>query len=212
MPKPIRSVQAPITNTENISVNKTATLCHMCDRPIVGVFVRIKDKNMHAECFKCNTCGSSLKNVGYYNVNDKLYCDTHAKQAAAANPPAPNLVPVTVKPGAPIPSAAVIAPPKARNGPTKLFPSTYFGVNPTPYKPVSTFTPKAPVQSCPPVGATSANPQAFGAVAGDVDIRSHIPKKDPVVAAPIQRAVAPPAQAAAPPKPSPMFGGNMPMP
>jgi len=98
MPKPIRSVQAPITNTENISVNKTATLCHMCDRPIVGVFVRIKDKNMHAECFKCNTCGSSLKNVGYYNVNDKLYCDTHAKQAAAANPPAPNLVPVTVKP------------------------------------------------------------------------------------------------------------------
>jgi len=42
---------------------------------------------------------------------------------------------------------------------------------------------------------------------------SHPNKKtDPVVAAPIQRAVAPPAQAAAPPKPSPMFGGNMPMP
>lgn len=29
-----------------------------------GVFVRIKDKNLHVECFKCSTCGSSLKNVG----------------------------------------------------------------------------------------------------------------------------------------------------
>ena len=35
---------------------------------------------------------------GYYNINDKMYCDVHAKQAAKHNPPAPNMVPVTVKP------------------------------------------------------------------------------------------------------------------
>jgi LIM domain len=29
-----------------------------------GVFVRIKEKNLHVDCFKCSTCGSSLKNVG----------------------------------------------------------------------------------------------------------------------------------------------------
>lgn len=45
-----------------------------------GVFVRINNKSMHAECFRCSTCGSSLKNVGYFNINDKLYCDIHARQ------------------------------------------------------------------------------------------------------------------------------------
>lgn len=63
-----------------------------------GVFVRIKDKSLHVECFKCATCGSSLKNVGYFNINNKLYCDIHAKMVARQNPPAPNLEPVTVAP------------------------------------------------------------------------------------------------------------------
>lgn len=62
------------------------------------MFVRIKDKNLHVECFKCATCGTPLKNVGYYNLNNKLYCDIHAKLVARQNPPAPNLEPVTVPP------------------------------------------------------------------------------------------------------------------
>jgi len=37
-----------------------------------------------------------LKNVGYYNINNKLYCDIHAKTVARANPPGPNLEPVTI--------------------------------------------------------------------------------------------------------------------
>ncbi|CAH1402107.1 unnamed protein product [Nezara viridula] len=72
--------------------------CSSCGKHIVGVFVRIKDKNLHVECFKCATCGTSLKNVGYYNINNKLYCDIHAKMVARQNPPAPNLEPVTVPP------------------------------------------------------------------------------------------------------------------
>ncbi|CAH0556491.1 unnamed protein product [Brassicogethes aeneus] len=84
-------------------------ICADCERLIVGVFVRIKDKNLHVECFKCATCGSSLKNVGYYNINNKLYCDIHAKSAAINNPPAPNLVPVTVQPGGKIPADAISA-------------------------------------------------------------------------------------------------------
>ncbi|XP_069354820.1 PDZ and LIM domain protein 5 isoform X6 [Maniola hyperantus] len=78
--------------------------CSECNRYIDGVFVRIKDKNLHVECFKCATCGSSLKNQGYYNINGKLYCDIHAKLVARQNPPAPNLEPVTVPPGSRIPT------------------------------------------------------------------------------------------------------------
>lgn len=52
-----------------------------------GVFVRIKDKNLHVDCFKCATCGTSLKNQGYFNINNKLYCDVHAKLAAVQNAP-----------------------------------------------------------------------------------------------------------------------------
>ncbi|EAT42840.1 AAEL005667-PA, partial [Aedes aegypti] len=63
-----------------------------------GVFVRIKDKNLHADCFKCATCGSSLKNQGYFNLNDKLYCDIHARLAALQSPPpgTNGMVPVTI--------------------------------------------------------------------------------------------------------------------
>ncbi|XP_060658907.1 PDZ and LIM domain protein Zasp isoform X14 [Drosophila nasuta] len=74
--------------------------CQLCGVGIVGVFVRIKDKNLHVECFKCATCGTSLKNQGYYNFNNKLYCDIHAKQAALQHPPAgtEGYVPVPIKP------------------------------------------------------------------------------------------------------------------
>ncbi|XP_052131402.1 PDZ and LIM domain protein Zasp isoform X5 [Frankliniella occidentalis] len=82
-------------------------ICADCERLIVGVFVRIKDKNLHVECFKCATCGTPLKNVGYYNLNHKLYCDIHAKMVARQNPPAPNLDPVTVPPGARPPAGTI---------------------------------------------------------------------------------------------------------
>ncbi|XP_017837043.1 PDZ and LIM domain protein Zasp isoform X8 [Drosophila busckii] len=74
--------------------------CQLCGVGIVGVFVRIKDKNLHVECFKCATCGTSLKNQGYYNFNNKLYCDIHAKQAAQSHPPpgTEGYVPVPIKP------------------------------------------------------------------------------------------------------------------
>lgn len=84
-------------------------ICADCERLIVGVFVRIKDKNLHVECFKCATCGTSLKNVGYYNINNKLYCDIHAKMVARQNPPAPNLEPVTIPPGGQVPAGTISA-------------------------------------------------------------------------------------------------------
>ncbi|KAJ1522864.1 hypothetical protein ONE63_002009 [Megalurothrips usitatus] len=84
-----------------------AAPAHRPPRVRRGVFVRIKDKNLHVECFKCATCGTPLKNVGYYNLNNKLYCDIHAKLVARQNPPAPNLEPVTVPPGARPPAGTI---------------------------------------------------------------------------------------------------------
>ncbi|XP_063219279.1 PDZ and LIM domain protein Zasp isoform X2 [Bacillus rossius redtenbacheri] len=75
-------------------------ICAECERLIVGVFVRIKEKNLHVECFKCATCGTSLKNVGYYRINEKLYCDVHAKLVARQTTAFSNLEPVTIPPSA----------------------------------------------------------------------------------------------------------------
>ncbi|XP_076639836.1 PDZ and LIM domain protein Zasp [Colletes latitarsis] len=86
----------------------STVVCSNCDRAIVGVFARIKDKNLHVECFKCSTCGTSLKNVGYYNINNKLYCDIHAKLVARQNAPA-GLVPITVPPGGKAPANTISA-------------------------------------------------------------------------------------------------------
>ncbi|KAG5317515.1 ZASP protein, partial [Pseudoatta argentina] len=90
------------------SSTPSGVVCSNCDRVIVGVFVRIKDKNLHVECFKCSTCGTSLKNVGYYNINNKLYCDIHAKLVARQNAPA-GLVPLTIPPGGKAPASTISA-------------------------------------------------------------------------------------------------------
>ncbi|XP_055322480.1 PDZ and LIM domain protein Zasp isoform X7 [Sitodiplosis mosellana] len=75
--------QQQLTTTSS----KASPPCGDCGATIVGVFVRIKDKNLHVDCFKCATCGTSLKNQGYFNINNKLYCDVHAKLAAVQSAP-----------------------------------------------------------------------------------------------------------------------------
>ncbi|GAB6022565.1 hypothetical protein CHUAL_006670 [Chamberlinius hualienensis] len=88
-PKPV----APKEPSSDAKSNEN--LCGECGRLIVGVFVRIKDRNLHADCFKCTTCGASLRNVGYYNINEKLYCDIHARQVAKNSAPSVVTIPGT---------------------------------------------------------------------------------------------------------------------
>ncbi|XP_032671168.1 uncharacterized protein LOC116844122 isoform X2 [Odontomachus brunneus] len=110
----LRPVQAPETkpqqqpSTPQANLPPGQNICAECERLIVGVFVRIKDKNLHVECFKCSTCGTSLKNVGYYNINNKLYCDIHAKLVARQNAPA-GLVPITIPSGGKAPAGTISA-------------------------------------------------------------------------------------------------------
>ncbi|XP_054167921.1 PDZ and LIM domain protein Zasp-like isoform X4 [Oppia nitens] len=92
-----RHVEAPVDRPASERQEKAnQNICAECERLIVGVFVRIKDKSLHAECFRCATCGTSLKNVGYYSINDKLYCDIHAKQMASLMKPNGGISPVPV--------------------------------------------------------------------------------------------------------------------
>ncbi|XP_059615660.1 PDZ and LIM domain protein Zasp-like isoform X2 [Phlebotomus argentipes] len=86
-------------------------ICAECERLIVGVFVRIKEKNLHVDCFKCATCGTPLKNQGYFNINNKLYCDIHAKLAAINNPPpgTEGYLPVPIKPNTKLSASTISA-------------------------------------------------------------------------------------------------------
>ncbi|XP_025201603.1 uncharacterized protein LOC112599084 isoform X2 [Melanaphis sacchari] len=132
-----RHVSAPEPKAPQSAPNQN--ICADCERLIVGVFVRIKDKSLHVECFKCATCGSSLKNVGYFNINNKLYCDIHAKMVARQNPPTPNLEPVTVAPGSNPPLGAFnIIPNKSKDVQSVQSPQ------PSTLSPIPFHAPKAP--------------------------------------------------------------------
>ncbi len=70
--------------------------CGSCGNIIAGgSFIRVQGRiPMHPECLKCCKCGIGLRNVGYFYINEKLYCETHAKQTA--RPPDHNLKPVVI--------------------------------------------------------------------------------------------------------------------
>lgn len=74
---PIKHVEPPLPSSES---PMSPPVCENCGQRIIGVFCKAGGKTLHGECFNCSTCGSSLKNVGYFLVNEKLYCDLHAKQ------------------------------------------------------------------------------------------------------------------------------------
>uniref|UniRef100_A0A8D8TGE3 PDZ and LIM domain protein Zasp n=1 Tax=Cacopsylla melanoneura TaxID=428564 RepID=A0A8D8TGE3_9HEMI len=155
-----RHVQAPTTNpnTTPTSLPPGQNICADCERLIVGVFVRIKEKNLHVECFKCATCGTSLKNVGYYNIGNKLYCDVHAKMVARQNPPGSGLEPVTVpygkKPPANTISAALTSHTTAPKSPVSA-----------PKSPISAPSYQAPPSLPPysPSPTSFSGPKPFGA-------------------------------------------------
>ncbi|XP_049840674.1 PDZ and LIM domain protein Zasp-like isoform X6 [Schistocerca gregaria] len=178
----LRHVSAPETkpapSTPHDALPPGQNICAECERLIVGVFVRIKDKNLHAECFKCATCGTSLKNVGYYNINNKLYCDIHAKLVARQNPPAPNLEPVTIPPGSRIPSSTISsALASAAVRPSPL--SAPAPVAPPVSRPVPSAAPLSPSSPQPgtlgpmPFHAPSslAGPKPFGSVSSSTTAR-----------------------------------------
>lgn len=79
----------------NFSEPTKSMYCGSCGNFIQGKVVKVQGRiPMHPECLKCCKCGIGLRNVGYFYINDKLYCEIHAKQAAP--PPEPGMKAVVV--------------------------------------------------------------------------------------------------------------------
>ncbi|CAJ1066596.1 PDZ and LIM domain protein 1 [Xyrichtys novacula] len=82
-PSGFRSVKAPSTKIGS-SVGNTERLptCEKCGSGIVGMVVKLRDKFLHPECYTCTDCGINLKQKGHFFIEDKIYCETHARERA----------------------------------------------------------------------------------------------------------------------------------
>uniref|UniRef100_A0A5K3FYH1 PDZ and LIM domain protein Zasp n=1 Tax=Mesocestoides corti TaxID=53468 RepID=A0A5K3FYH1_MESCO len=57
--------------------------CGVCGGPIAGVMIKVHGSiPVHPDCLKCSQCGINLRSVGYFYINNSLYCELHARKAA----------------------------------------------------------------------------------------------------------------------------------
>jgi len=85
-PPGFKSISAPVTKPISGPAPTgppMPTVCWQCHKPITGVFLQIKGRPIHGECFVCQICQCSLKNVGHFLIAEKLYCQAHAIVAQA---------------------------------------------------------------------------------------------------------------------------------
>lgn len=52
-------------------------MSHLC---FSGMVVKLRDKFRHPECYTCTDCNVNLKQKGHFFVEDKVYCETHARE------------------------------------------------------------------------------------------------------------------------------------
>ncbi|XP_075072623.1 PDZ and LIM domain protein 1 isoform X2 [Mixophyes fleayi] len=80
-PSGFRSVRAPATKVAaSVGSGQKLPICDHCGSGIVGVFVKIRDKPRHPECYVCSDCGVNLKQKGHFFVEEKMFCEKHARE------------------------------------------------------------------------------------------------------------------------------------
>ncbi|XP_040290645.1 PDZ and LIM domain protein 1 isoform X4 [Bufo bufo] len=80
-PSGFRSVRPPTTKVAaSVGSGQKLPICDHCGNGIVGIFVKIRDKPRHPECYVCCDCGMNLKQKGHFFVEDKMYCEKHARE------------------------------------------------------------------------------------------------------------------------------------
>ncbi|KAM5141122.1 PDZ and LIM domain protein 1 [Mantella aurantiaca] len=80
-PSGFRSVRPPTTKVaSSVGSGQKLPICDHCGSGIVGAFVKIRDKPRHPECYVCTDCGINLKQKGHFFVEDKMYCEKHARE------------------------------------------------------------------------------------------------------------------------------------
>ncbi|XP_025114384.1 PDZ and LIM domain protein 3-like isoform X1 [Pomacea canaliculata] len=90
-----RSVSAPAAKPPGQQKPQQQSMrCGGCDMLATGVIVKANGVPYHVSCFKCESCGMNLKQKGYFVVDGKLFCETHARRKA--QPPGADMVAVSV--------------------------------------------------------------------------------------------------------------------
>ncbi|CAL1528977.1 unnamed protein product [Lymnaea stagnalis] len=89
-----RPVSAPVSRPPSEKPQQQSMRCGGCDMLATGVIVKANGVPYHVACFKCTSCSMNLKQKGFFVVEGKLYCETHAKRHA--QPPGPDMVAVPV--------------------------------------------------------------------------------------------------------------------
>ncbi|KAI5625078.1 PDZ and LIM domain protein 1, partial [Silurus asotus] len=80
-PSGFRSVKAPTTKiASSLGGAEKLSICDRCGAGIVGMFVKLRDQYRHPECYVCTDCGTNLKQKGHFFVEDKIYCEKHARE------------------------------------------------------------------------------------------------------------------------------------
>ncbi|XP_040082510.1 PDZ and LIM domain protein 1-like [Oryx dammah] len=80
-PSGFRSVKAPVTKVAaSIGNAQKLPVCDKCSTGIVGVFVKLRERHRHPECYVCTDCGTNLKQKGHFFVEDQTYCEKHARE------------------------------------------------------------------------------------------------------------------------------------
>ncbi|XP_023564799.1 PDZ and LIM domain protein 1 [Octodon degus] len=80
-PSGFRSVKAPVTKVAaSVGNAQKLPMCDKCGTGIVGVFVKLRDRHRHPECYVCTDCGTNLKQKGHFFVEDQIYCEKHARE------------------------------------------------------------------------------------------------------------------------------------
>lgn len=80
-PSGFRSVRPPTSKVAaSVGSGQNLPLCDHCGSGIVGAFVKIRDKPRHPECYVCTNCGINLKQKGHFFVQEKMYCEKHARE------------------------------------------------------------------------------------------------------------------------------------
>ena len=67
---------APACRLQVLVTNGAPLLPASCS----GVFVKLRERHRHPECYVCTDCGTNLKQKGHFFVEDQIYCERHARE------------------------------------------------------------------------------------------------------------------------------------
>ncbi|XP_016105816.1 PDZ and LIM domain protein 2-like [Sinocyclocheilus grahami] len=78
---PSKLSPSPSKTTSSVSGVQKYHTCEKCGTSIVTQAVRITDDRFrHPDCYTCTECGLNLKMRGHFWVEDKMYCEKHARE------------------------------------------------------------------------------------------------------------------------------------